>query len=122
MNGQNAVDLFHEFTERGLSVRTFVVSVDEGACFIIQVASAKTGVLLHEETCPPMKHDPKMFVHTDDLLTLEEKTEEILSRRDLRPTNRSLTGSRYHGGGKPHCCGACHRRGGRDNDHSKPFA
>jgi len=122
MNGQNEVDLFHEFTERGFNVRTFVVSVGEGACFVLQIASAKTGELLHEEVCPPMKHDPKPFVHTDDLLALEEKTEEILSRRDLRPSSRSLTGPRYHGGTKPHCRGACRRRGGRNGEYSKPLA
>jgi hypothetical protein len=122
MHGQNDVDLFREFTERGFRVSAFVVSVGDGACFAIQIRSAKTGDLLCEEVCPPMKHSPDPFIHTDDLLALEEKTEEILGRRDLRPTGRTLTGPRFHGGDKPHCCGACRRRGGRNGDYSKPLA
>ena len=83
------VTLFQEITEGANLIRAHVVTVGNGACFVIQVFDRQTGLPLHEEVCQPLKHGPEPFIHTEDLLALEEKTDEILRRLPARRAPRS---------------------------------
>jgi len=82
------VTLFREFDENGFRIRVHTVTVDDSACFVLQAADIKSGLVVHEEVCPPFKHDPSLFIHEDDLLVLEERTEEVM--RHLPAERRRL--------------------------------
>ena len=92
------VTLFRELDESGFRISVHVVSVKDAACFVIQVVDLKRSLPVHEEVCPPMKHYPRLFIHEDDLLSLEERTEEIMKR--LLPPETPAAGNGAHGRGK----------------------
>ena len=80
MSETDKVTLFREFDESGFRVRVHVIDIGTAACFGIEVVDLKKNLSVHEEVCPPMKHYPRLFIHEEDLLDLEIKTDEIMRR------------------------------------------
>jgi len=72
------VSLFQQVDEGRCRVLAHVVTLTDGACFVIQIIDRRTGIPVSEEICPPMRHAPDPFVHVEDILDLEERTEQLL--------------------------------------------
>ncbi len=92
------VTLFREFDESGFRIRVHVIDIGTAACFGIEAVDLKKDLSVHEEVCPPMKHYPRLFIHEEDLLDLEIKTEEIL--RHLVSERQPATAGHRGGRGK----------------------
>ncbi len=72
--------VFSSFTEKGYRIKVSIVSKLPRRFFRIRVSRTVDGRPWEQTHVLDLRHDPAGGVDTEDLLALEEKTEEILQR------------------------------------------